>query len=91
MVRRCNVQARKTRDAKYVVWLGALLVAGGLLALVGYSAYYFATSFFGSRDVPVVVQGAVAALHAGILVLILAALIDRWRQRRRESFEEVEF
>jgi hypothetical protein len=71
--------------------MGAPLVAGGLLALFGYGAYYFATSFFGSRDVPVVVQAATTTLLAGIVVLILAALIDRWRQRKRETFEEVEF
>ncbi len=85
------MEARKTQNARYAVWLGALLVAGGLLALVGYGAYYFATSFFGSRDVPLVIQAAVAALYAGVVVLILAALVDRWRQRKRESFEEVEY
>jgi len=40
--------------------------------------------------VPVGVQIAVAALFAGTLVIIVAAIIDRRRQRVVESFKDVE-
>jgi hypothetical protein len=82
---------RKAPFPKYAVWLGGLLALGGLVSLLGYGAYYFATSFFGSTGVPMGIQIAVAAMFAGILVIIVAAIIDRRRQRAGESFEEVEF
>jgi hypothetical protein len=41
--------------------------------------------------VPLGVQFAVAALFVGTLVIIVAAIIDRRRQRVVESFKEVEF
>ena len=85
------VQIRKAPFSRYAVWLGGLLVLGGLVGLLDYGAYYFTTSFFGSTGVPVGVQIAVAALFAGTLVIIATAIIDRRRQRVVESFKEVEF
>jgi len=55
------VQIRKAPFSRYAVWLGGLLVLGGLVGLLDYGAYYFTTSFFGSTGVPVGVQIAVAA------------------------------
>ncbi len=59
--RGCMVQIRKAPFSRYAVWLGGLLVLGGLVGLLDYGAYYFTTSFFGSTGVPVGVQIAVAA------------------------------
>jgi hypothetical protein len=85
------VQLKKAPFSGYVIWLGGLLALGGLVGLLGYGTYYFTTSFFGSTGVPVGVQIAVAALFARILVIIVAAIIDRRRQRVVESLKEVEF
>jgi uncharacterized membrane protein (DUF485 family) len=89
--RGCIVQIRKAPFSSYAVWLGGLLAVAGLVVLLGYGAYYFTTSFFGSTGVPLGVQFAVAALLVGTLVIIVAAIIDRRRQRVVESFKEVEF
>jgi len=56
------VQIRKAPFSSYAVWLGGLLAVAGLVVLLGYGAYYFTTSFFGSTGVPLGVQFAVAAL-----------------------------
>ena len=56
-------------------WLGGTLAVAGALVLIGYGAYYFTRSFFGSSGVPIAVQVAVPAMVFGALVLSLGLLI----------------
>ena len=78
-------------EANVTVWLGGILVVAGALALLGYGLYYSTQEFFGSTDVPLLVQVAVPAVVVGVVVLLGTVLVERVRRRKRERFEEVEY
>ncbi len=72
-------------------WLGGSVAVAGALVLIGYGVYYFTRSFFGSSGVPIPIQVAVPAVVFGVLVLLIAAFVDRLRGRKREELEEVKY
>lgn len=66
---------------KMAVWLGGILVAGGLLLLVGYAAY----GFFSARDVPLLIKVAFPIAGLGFVVLLGVTLYQRLARRRKEK------
>ena len=74
-----------------VWWLGGSLALAGGLVLIGYGVYYFTQNFFGSSGVPIPIQVALPAVVLGFLVLLLNALVDRLKRRKKESLEEGEY
>ena len=78
-------------EQKVALWIGGALAVAGGLVLVGYAVFYFSRAFFGSPDVPLPVQVAVPAVVGGILILIVTALAERLRRRKKESLEEIDY
>ena len=72
-------------------WLGWSLALAGGLVLVGYAVYYFTRSFFGSSGVPIPIQVAVPAVVFGVLVLLIATIVDHLLRRKKESLSEVKY
>jgi hypothetical protein len=85
------MQSAKNGESRFALWTGGVLAAAGVLTLVGYGLYYFVRGFFGSSDVPLPIQVAVPTIALGMLVLLIAALVDRRRQGRRERIQEIEY
>ena len=73
-----------------MVKVGAVLMVGGLAALVGYAVYLLFRALF-LEDVSLIVQIAVPAALVGLALLMIAVVRDRLRKRRGEQFKEVNF
>ena len=76
---------------RVVIRLGAVLIVGGMLAVVGYTLYEFGRELFKASVVPAPVLVGITAIVLGILVLLGAVAVERLRRRKRENFEEVEY
>ncbi|MBI4312848.1 MAG: hypothetical protein HY681_13865 [Chloroflexi bacterium] len=66
-----------------MVLAGAVLIIAGAAVLGGYFVYAIAMS----RE-PVLLKLGLAAIPAGILLLLLAVLRDRLKKRRQEDLKE---
>lgn len=66
--------------------LGLLLMAGGMLALLGYLAY----RFFTIPGVPLVMKVAVPLILAGFLLVLGSVWAERYRASRREDFTHMD-
>lgn len=66
--------------------IGWLLVAGAVVVLGGYAGYEFLLA-----DVePPLVKWAVAALYAGLALLLLSVLRQRLKARKTDKYKDVE-
>ena len=63
-----------------------VLIALGMLALIGWSA----NAFFAESEIPLIVRIAVGAIGVGILILIGVAIKDRVKKAKTDEFKEVE-
>jgi uncharacterized integral membrane protein len=63
-----------------------ILMALGMLALIGWSA----NAFFAESEIPLIVRIAVGAIGVGILILLGMAIKDRIKKAKTEDFKEVE-
>jgi len=63
-----------------------ILMALGMLALIGWSA----NAFFADSEIPLIVRIAVGAIGAGIFILLGVAIKDRIKKAKTEDFKEVE-
>ncbi len=63
-----------------------ILMALGMLALIGWSA----NAFFADSEISLIVRIAVGAIGAGILILLGVAIKDRIKKAKIEDFKEVE-
>ena len=83
--------AVEDRGTKTVVGIGAWLVVVGAAALVGYGVYETLRGIFSEPDVPVLIQVAIPACVAGVVILLGATFIQMMKRRKSEGFEEVEY
>ncbi len=63
-----------------------VLMALGMLALIGWSAW----AFFPNSEISLVVRIAVGAIGVSILILIGVAIKDRIKKAKTDEFKEVE-
>ncbi len=77
--------------SKVAVWIGGILVLAGALVLLGYGVYYFSQEFFGAEDVPLAIQVALPAIVVGVVVLVVAVLLERLRGGKGEEFKGVKY
>ncbi len=63
-----------------------VLMALGMLALIGWSAWVF----FPNSEISLVVRIAVGAIGLSILILIGVAIKDRIKKAKTDEFKEVE-
>ena len=63
-----------------------VLMALGMLALIGWSAW----AFFPNSEISLVVRIAVGAIGLSILILIGVAIKDRIKKAKTDEFKEVE-
>ena len=73
-------------DSKVATISGWFLMLGGALTISGYGVYEFVTN---AAEVGFI-ELAVAAVYVGMLVLFLAALRQRLRQRKTDPYTDVE-
>jgi|ETN01SMinimDraft_4_1059930.scaffolds.fasta_scaffold142981_1 hypothetical protein len=79
------------KEGKSILWLGGVLTVAGSLVLAGYGIYYFFQEFAGDSDIPLPVRVSVAAVGAGMLVLLGAVAMEQLRHRKQERFKEMEY
>ena len=72
-----------------MVKVGAVLIVGSILALLGYAAYYLVQAFFAS-GVSLVLRLALPAALLGLTLLVVAVVRDRMREHKGEHFEGVD-
>ena len=63
-----------------------ILIAVGVLALIGWAV----EGFFTSSDIPILIRIAVGAVGVGILILLFIAIKDRLSKAKDEDFKGVE-
>ena len=76
---------------RVATWTAAVVLGGGLAVLVVYWAVTVLTALFDSPDVPLAVKIAVPAVIAGGAALLVIAVLQRIRDRKREDLEGVEY
>jgi len=73
-------------DSKIANISGWLLMLGGFLTISGYGVYEFLTN---TADIGFI-ELAVAAVYVAMLVLFVAALRQRLKQRKTDPYTDVE-
>ena len=73
-----------------MVKAGTVLIVGSILALLGYAAYFLFRALFLAAGVSLIIRLALPAVFVGFVLLVVAVVRDRLRERRREHFEGVE-
>ena len=68
---------------KLMVWVGAFSLVIGILILTGYFVYYLIWLTF--AEAGTLIKIAVPALFLGILILLSAVIVERFRTRKKES------
>lgn len=76
------------RGPRRILWVGGILFVGGLLTIVGWWLYWVLRAV---TDIPLPVAVGLVSMALGLLVLLGAAVVDRLRERRADSLQEVEF
>lgn len=69
--------------------LGWLLVALGGAVLGGWGVWSAAAALWSAQDVPVIVKASIAAIGAGICVLLISAIRERVYNRARTRYKDV--
>ena len=64
-----------------------VLIAGGVLAAIGYFLYWF----FGASDIVLGFKIAIAAIIVGTFVLLCVAIWQRIKASKDEDFKEVKY
>ena len=70
--------------------VGALLVVGGVAVITGYWIYYAFRHLFALACIPMAIKVAIPVVVAGIIVLLIAVIRDRYQAAKKESFKEIE-
>ncbi len=78
--------ARPESSSGPLLWLGGALLAAGAAVLGGYWVYAITQA----EEMPTLLMLALLALPVGMAILLLAAIRDRIRRKRRENFLEVD-
>ena len=65
---------------------GLILIAVGLLTLLGYGG----SSFFLDPEIPLAIRIAVGVIAVGVVVLIVKVVRDRMISKKTDKFKEVE-
>ena len=78
---------RRQSALNFIEKAGLALVVVGLGALAGYGLY----AVMGADDVPLIVRVALSTAAAGLMLVVVAVLVDRLRSRKAEAFEEVAY
>ena len=63
-----------------------VLIAAGILVLIGWGA----KGFFTAADIPIWIRIAVGAIGAGVIILIGVVIKDRLSKQGKEDFKEVD-
>ena len=72
---------------KQIAWV---LVIAGSLVVLGFGAYYSIKDFFSEPDIPIAVKVAIPTVIIGLVLLNIAVLKDRLRERKAEDFRKVD-
>ncbi len=83
----CLACERRQSTLNFIEKAGLALVVVGLGALAGYGLY----AVMGAEDVPLIVRVALSTAAAGLMLVVVAVLVDRLRSRKAEAFEEVAY
>lgn len=70
--------------------VGCLLVALGVLTIVGYILYYLFRLLFSLEFIPLPIRAAIPAVVAGTVILLVTVAWDAYRRSKTERFEEVD-
>jgi membrane protein implicated in regulation of membrane protease activity len=65
--------------------VGLILIALGLIVVLGYGA----VAFFTSADIPLWLRGTIGVIVLGLLLLLLSAGRERYKSAKEEPFREV--
>ncbi|MFC1944189.1 hypothetical protein ACFLX5_01625 [Chloroflexota bacterium] len=66
--------------------IGFILIAAGVLVVIGYLGW----DFFTSADISLTYRVAAGVAAGGILLLLASVIRERHRASRKEDFKEVE-
>ena len=78
--------ARTESNSSLLLWIGGLLLAAGALIIGGFWVY----AITAAEDMPALLLVAFAFGLVGSAVLLVAAIRDRIKHKKEESFLEVD-
>ena len=78
--------ARPESSSGPLLWLGGALLAAGAAVLGGYWVYALTQA----EEMPALLMLALLALPAGMAIVLVAAIRDRIKHKKRENFLEVD-
>ena len=71
--------------------IGATLFGLGISILAVYGFYIIFSALYSDRNIPVFIRVAGPVVILGLLLVIAALGLDRYRARQLENFEETEY
>lgn len=71
--------------------IGIVAILLGLVFLVGYGLYILLHTIYTYEDVPLIIKIVLPVILSGLCLMTLSVLRDRFREKDRDKFKEVEF
>ena len=71
--------------------IGVVALLLGMALLIGYGLYILLHTIYTYEDVPLIIKIVLPVILGGLCLMTLSVLRDRFRQKDRDKFKEVEF
>ena len=71
--------------------IGVVSLALGLGLLIGYGLYALTLLIYTDEDMPLIIKFVLPVILSGLCLMTISVVRDRFRDKDRDKFKEVEF